>query len=107
VRSDSTAPLEGLEDMFFVRRQHSSYCVQGPNGGPRGTALQQLNHFVQRHGLHLEWVDWQDPELMWSSQLSVDGRLATTASGFARKQAAREHAAQSFLGIALQPRGQA
>jgi hypothetical protein len=65
--------------------------------------LQQVNHFVQRHGLRLDWMDWQDSMLMWSSQLSVDGRVAATASGYARKQAAREHAAKIFLGITMQP----
>jgi hypothetical protein len=64
----------------LVQQKQSSCCAQGPDGGPSGTERQQFNHFVQQQGLRLEWVGWQDPELMWSSRLSEGGLLATTGS---------------------------
>eukprot|EP01025_Chloroclados_australasicus_P006461 TRINITY_DN12084_c0_g2_i2.p5 TRINITY_DN12084_c0_g2~~TRINITY_DN12084_c0_g2_i2.p5 ORF type:complete len:128 (-),score=14.60 TRINITY_DN12084_c0_g2_i2:1317-1676(-) len=78
--------------------------VADPDGnlqsGPtisRGEWLQRLNHFKQKMGVKTDWLDWQNANLEWCTQLLINGDVAVRTTGCSKKQDARDAAARAFL----------
>ena len=84
--------------------------VRSGNGSGSGngdsTWLQQLNNYKQHYRVTMDWLDWQTPDFLWTSQLVVAGTVTVRSSGARKKQAAREGAARMFLESAAGNRGQ-